>query len=141
MSTASGNAGADVLLVEDDADLREVLAECLRLEGYTVAETFDGVDALALLHSGARPALILLDLVMPRMDGRQFLRAIREEVDLARIPVVLVTGTPPQDLSEQVTAILKKPFATNGLLGYVRRYVRGDAEEGPGPKRARPTSV
>jgi CheY-like chemotaxis protein len=101
MSTDPGIEAADVLIVEDDGDLRGALAECLRLEGYCVAEASDGADALACLRDGARPALILLDLIMPRMDGRQFLGAVREEGGLARIPVVLVTGTPPQDLEER----------------------------------------
>lgn len=141
MSTATANAAADVLVVEDDADLREVLAECLRLEGYRVAETVDGSDALNLLRSGARPALIFLDLIMPRMDGRQFLGMVRDDVELARIPVVLVTGTPPQDLAGQVVAVLKKPIGINELLGYARRYVQGGAAERPDPEGARPASV
>jgi CheY-like chemotaxis protein len=116
-------AATDVLVVEDDDDLRSVLAECLRFEGYTVTEAVDGVDALARLKAGATPAVIILDLVMPRMDGRQFLGAIDEDVVLAAIPVVLVTGTPPRDLNAKVTAILKKPIGIDDLLAHIRRHV------------------
>jgi CheY-like chemotaxis protein len=123
MSTDPGIEAADVLIVEDDGDLRGALAECLRLEGYCVAEASDGAGALACLRDGARPALILLDLIMPRMDGSQFLGAVREEGGLARIPVVLVTGTPPQDLEGKVQAILMKPIGVDDLLAQLRRYV------------------
>ena len=92
MSTIGASAAAGVLVVEDDGDLREALAECLRFEGYDVVEAVDGADALARLRRGARPALIILDLVMPRMDGRQLLAAMRVDADLAGIPVVLATG-------------------------------------------------
>lgn len=114
----------DVLVVEDDDDLRGVLAECLRFEGFRVTEAVDGCDALARLRGGGvRPALIILDLVMPRMDGRQFLGVVREDAGLAAIPVVLVTGTPPSDLKGKVEAILKKPIGIDDLCVHIRRHV------------------
>lgn len=122
MSTIGASAAAGVLVVEDDGDLREALAECLRFEGYDVVEAVDGADALARLQRGARPALIILDLVMPRMDGRQLLAAMRVDADLAGIPVVLATGTRPQDLSQEVQQVLLKPIGVDDLLACVRRY-------------------
>ncbi|HSD21582.1 MAG TPA: response regulator [Anaeromyxobacter sp.] len=121
MSAIGASAAAGVLVVEDDGDLREALAECLRFEGYDVVEAVDGADALARLQRGARPALIILDLVMPRMDGRQLLAAMRVDADLAGIPVVLATGTRPQDLSQEVQVLLK-PIGLDDLLACVRRY-------------------
>ena len=114
-----------ILVVEDDPDLREVLSESLRFEGYHVFEAGDGADALDRLHCGARPAIILLDLIMPRMDGRQFLAAIRRDVELAAIPVVLVTGTPPQDLVGKVAEIMKKPVGIEDLVACIRRRLGG----------------
>jgi CheY-like chemotaxis protein len=130
MSAIGASAAARVLLVEDDDDLREVLAECLRFEGYEVEEAADGADALARLQVGARPALVLLDLVMPRMDGRQLLAAMRVDADLADIPVVLATGTPPQDLGQEVQQILPKPIGIDDLLACVRRWCGATS---PGP--------
>ena len=132
MSAARASAAAPLLLVEDDRDLREVLAESLRLEGYEVLEAVDGADAVARLRSGARPALVLLDLVMPRMDGRQVVAAMRADAALSGIPVVLVTGTPPRDLDGQVEAILRKPVGLAALCGCIERFIRPSPAERPG---------
>jgi CheY-like chemotaxis protein len=118
-----------ILLVEDDRDLREVLSESLRFEGYDVLEAVDGLDALTRVRDGVRPALVLLDLIMPRMDGRQFLEAIRGEVGLTDVPVVLVTGTPPLDLRTAVHTILKKPVGLDDLLACIRGIVPDAAGE------------
>lgn len=120
-----------ILVVEDDADLREVLAESLRLEGHEVLESVDGLDALERLRGGARPALVVLDLVMPRMDGRQLLTTMRADAALADIPVVLVTGTPPRDLAEAVDAILKKPIGIQDLLRCIGRRCAGGGTRTP----------
>lgn len=121
MSARAASEDAPLLVVEDDRDLREVLAESLRLEGYEVVEATDGADALERLRGGVDPMLVILDLVMPRMDGRQLLAAMRADPALAAIPVVLVTGTPPRDLKGQVDAILKKPVGIADLLACIRR--------------------
>jgi len=94
-----------------------------------VLEALDGADALARLQGGARPALVILDLVMPRLDGRQLLAAMRGDHALAAIPVVLVTGTPPLDLKGQVDAILKKPIGIEDLLACIRRREGGGTSE------------
>lgn len=121
MSARAASEDAPLLVVEDDRDLREVLAESLRLEGYEVVEATDGADALERLRGGVHPTLVILDLVMPRMDGRQLLAAMRMDADLAGIPVVLATGTPPQDLRQEVLQILLKPIGVDDLLACVRR--------------------
>lgn len=124
---ATSAAAGPVLVVEDDRDLREVLAESLLLEGYAVEGAADGAEALAYLQAGARPALIILDLVMPRMDGRQLVAAMGERPDLGAIPVVLATGTPPADMKGKVLAILKKPVGIDDLLPFVRRFCAAGA--------------
>jgi CheY-like chemotaxis protein len=120
--TARAATPGSLLVVEDDRDLRDVFSDTLRLEGYDVLEAVDGLDALGQLRRGVRPALVLLDLVMPRMDGRELLGAMRGDAALAAIPVVLVTGTPPRDLRDEVRAILKKPVGIDDLLACVRAY-------------------
>ncbi len=138
MTARPGTDAAPVLVVEDDHDLREVLAESLRLEGYEVAEAIDGLDALERLRGGSRPALVLLDLVMPRMDGRQFLAAVRADRALADLPVVLVTGTPPRDLAGQVQGVLKKPVGTADLLAAIARWSGGIASSPPSARMTLP---
>ncbi len=81
-----------VLLVEDDDGTREGLAELLEIEGFAVEPAADGEEALARLRSGAAPCIILLDLMMPRMDGMQFREAQLADGRFATIPVVILSG-------------------------------------------------
>src|SRR5262245_33297484 len=82
-----------VMIVEDDLDLREAIVAVLELGGYAVVEARHGEDALKKLHSlVAKPHLILLDLMMPVMDGFGFRRVQREDPDLSAIPVVVLTA-------------------------------------------------
>src|SRR5215467_12847724 len=81
-----------ILVVEDDRDLRESLGDALRLEGYNVVCVEHGEAALRHLGTGARPCVILLDLMMPVMDGWTFRQHLLEDRDLSEIPVVLMTA-------------------------------------------------
>lgn len=114
-----------VLLVEDDDDLRMTMAALLREEGIKVADVANGVEALAWMHAHGRPAVILLDLMMPRMDGIQFRTAQLAVPELADVPVVLMTAsTVHQHLVETcgVDEVIRKPVEFEKLLGVVRRY-------------------
>jgi len=82
----------DVLLVEDDAAIREALSEVLADEGFAVQTAVHGQAALDALAAGARPKVILLDLMMPVMDGWQFMQHIRSQHDWAHIPVIVVSA-------------------------------------------------
>lgn len=128
--TPSSAIAAPVLVVDDDRDLREVLSESLQFEGYDVVQAVDGADALERLRGGVRPAVIFLDLIMPRMDGREFLAEVRRDGALAAIPIVLVTGTPPQDLKREVRAILKKPVGIEDLLACIHACVPAKPADG-----------
>jgi two-component system, chemotaxis family, chemotaxis protein CheY len=81
-----------ILLVEDDLDVREALVEALGDRGYTVDTAVDGLQALERLRGGARPGVILLDLMMPRMDGVEFRMAQRADPLLAHLPVVVLSA-------------------------------------------------
>jgi CheY-like chemotaxis protein len=115
-----------VLIVDDDAFARFVLKECLEGEGYDVACAGNGREALDQLRGGKPPALILLDLSMPEMDGRTFLQRQRQNPALAGIPVVLLSGEPELDeiaAAYKAAGHFRKPFAyprlidaVNGLL-------------------------
>jgi CheY-like chemotaxis protein len=81
-----------VLVVDDDADLRDAVAVLLETEGYDVVDASNGQDALAYLRSRADVAAIVLDLAMPVMNGWQFLAERQHDPVLSRIPTIVVTG-------------------------------------------------
>jgi CheY-like chemotaxis protein len=85
-------SGRCVLLIEDDADTRLTLAEILQEEGYSVIPAVNGEDALRALEAGLEPEVILLDLMMPVMDGWEFRRRQLKNPEFAQIPVVVMSG-------------------------------------------------
>jgi CheY-like chemotaxis protein len=110
-----------LLLVEDDADIRSALSEFLREEGYRVDSAANGAEALDQLAHGALPRLILLDLHMPVMDGRQFRAQQRNDPRLGGIPVVMFTAG--RDLADiDSTEVIQKPVDVEELLRVVGRY-------------------
>lgn len=117
------NAGGRlVLVVEDDADIRVALRELLELEGFRTDEASDGVQALARLERDPPVDLILLDLMMPGMDGWEFRARQLGDPRFARIPVVVVSGAGAMadDLSElRVAAFLRKPVDPEELAEVV----------------------
>jgi two-component system, chemotaxis family, chemotaxis protein CheY len=98
-----------VLIVDDNTDLRTSLADVLELEGWHTVQATDGADALRALEREDAPDVIVLDLLMPVMDGRQFLSALRANPSRAGMPIVVMTGTVPRD-DLGVAAVLEKPF-------------------------------
>jgi CheY-like chemotaxis protein len=113
-----------LLVVEDDTDLRQVLVDLLEVAGYQVDSAANGIEALdRLAHQPTD--LILLDYMMPQMDGRAFREAQRRDPTIARIPVVLITAARrgPELEAIQPDAFLAKPFAAEDLfdaIGHVR---------------------
>src|SRR4051794_38724785 len=89
---SSQTAGRTILIVEDDAATRDALSIVLGDEGYTVVGVANGQEAIHHLHSAAPPNLILLDLMMPIMDGWQFRRAQVQDPRLDSIPVVVLSA-------------------------------------------------
>ena len=114
----SRTATRTILLVEDEADVREVCAQVLSDEGYTVHAAADGVSGMAQLD--CRPDVIILDLVMPRMDGWEFMRRLRAVAGQEHTPVLLLTGTSSSGAElAGAQAILRKPFVVEALLRQV----------------------
>jgi CheY-like chemotaxis protein len=111
-----------VLVVDDDGDIREGISAALADAGYAVAEAADGAEALAVLDRIGRPSLILLDLMMPVMDGYDFLRALADRGDLRGVPVCVMTAS-RGDAPPGATQMLRKPFGLDALLGVVERLV------------------
>ncbi|HUE30613.1 MAG TPA: response regulator [Verrucomicrobiae bacterium] len=115
---------ARILVVEDDPDVRGALRAVLEGESYEVIESEDGADALAKLKSGPRPSVILLDLMMPGMNGWQFMDEVRVRPDLRRVPIIVVSAYGSADGVRSVgaTDYLKKPFDPEALLEVVSRH-------------------
>jgi CheY-like chemotaxis protein len=114
-----------LMIVDDDDDMRDTIADIISAQGYTVAAFADARAALAALEGGQRPFLILLDLMMPGMSGWEFRAAQLKNPRLTPIPVVVVTaattfidGAPALPDIE----ILRKPFELDTLLTLVDRY-------------------
>jgi CheY-like chemotaxis protein len=108
-----------LLIVDDDDALREALADALALEGFDVECCVHGADALARLRAGLRPDLILLDLMMPVMDGWAFRAAQLTDPALAAIPVVVITAAGPLEPPIDARHVLHKPFRIEELVGVV----------------------
>lgn len=108
-----------ILVVEDDADIRSALCSLLASEGYDVAGARDGREALAALHEGPSPDVILLDLMMPIMNGAEFRAAQRQDPAIASIPIIVITASigPRQVTSGlDAAAVLPKPFELSELV-------------------------
>lgn len=112
-------------MVEDDEDIRELLIGILRRQGYTVYGARDGREGLERLSKVPRPCLILLDLMMPVMNGFEFMDALREDDVLATIPIVVVSAYELGRNKEAygwVAGRLKKPIDLSVLLRLAREH-------------------
>jgi two-component system response regulator MprA len=125
-----------ILVVEDDTDVREALVEALAEHGYDVTSAADGREALAALRAGARPGLILLDLMMPRMNGTEFRAAQRRDAALARIPVVLLSAdalVAEKAAALEVASYVRKPIDFGALLDLIEGFAtEGKSVNKPG---------
>jgi CheY-like chemotaxis protein len=112
-----------ILVIEDDADVREGLADVLREYSFEVNSACEGEAALAMVRQ-ARPDVILLDALMEGMGGREFLDEQKRRPEMAQIPVIVITGLPPQLVGGLgATAILSKPFHVEDLLIAIRTAI------------------
>lgn len=113
-----------ILVVDDDPNLQEALTDLLESKGYQVTSADNGVSALQLLRQSDAPCLILLDLMMPVMDGHEFLAQVSADDVLAKIPVVVVTaGRHPQgSVLPGAADVLYKPFEPERLMKVVQQF-------------------
>jgi CheY-like chemotaxis protein len=120
--------GRQILVVDDEAVIRDSLVELLRQYGYSAVGATDGRDALTQLRASPdRWSVILLDLSMPRMDGRTFREEQRRDPALASIPVIVLSGRRDADRQAEdlaVTAYVTKPPEMSALLAVVARVHR-----------------
>jgi CheY-like chemotaxis protein len=111
-----------ILVIEDDSDQRAVMVEALARDGHNVEDASDGVEGLQCAREH-RPDLILLDLMMPTMDGWAFLEEQRRDPRLADIPVVLVSGCPEEECEDlEADAYLRKAYDLDEVLDFVARW-------------------
>lgn len=123
--------GRSLLIVEDDREIRDLLAHYLRKEGFEVSFASDGETALARARS-EKPKLILLDILLPRMDGLEVLRAIRADREIAGTPVLMLTAK--GDETDRVVGLelgaddyVPKPFSPREVAARVRAILRRSA--------------
>ena len=117
-----------LLLVEDDDSIREIVGEVLSSRGYEVLIARNGREALDVLrkYASSPPRLILLDLMMPDMDGRQFLAEKKRHAEMVPIPVVVLTAAGRTQLNNaelEVAAWLSKPVELDRLLATVAQFI------------------
>lgn len=123
----SVNGSPTIVLVDDDKDIRDAVAAILIHEGYRVVAFENGRDALEGISQVFKPALVLLDLMMPTMNGIQFLEACRTHPILKDLPIYVLSGSShlmSLDFETKVQGFLAKPFNMDVLLNMVARYVQ-----------------
>jgi DNA-binding response OmpR family regulator len=113
--------GGRILVVDDEPMVRDTLGQVLADEGYVVDVAVDGADALDRVHA-ARPDVILLDLMMPGMNGRQFLSALREDKAYSEVPVLIMTAVHGLEINLSAigaSEVVEKPFQIDDLLNKI----------------------
>jgi CheY-like chemotaxis protein len=133
MTTPSNATNRWVLVVEDDDDNREVLVEFISGAGFPVKGAASGAEALEILRIET-PCLVLADLYMKDMDGRQLLKLARALLKTAMPPFVFTTGAHPSKLEDISGVILPKPFDLDNLLRVVQHHC--DGQDSPAPHSA-----
>jgi CheY-like chemotaxis protein len=114
-------ATAEILVVDDDREVRESMVDLLELEGYSVRTAGTGREALDSCAADGCPDLILLDLEMPVMDGWQFSREVRGLKHLRRVPVMITSGSTAEP--PEAAAVMTKPLDERALLVNVRELL------------------
>jgi CheY-like chemotaxis protein len=128
----NSDRGSRVLVVDDDPDICEVMQLILEPRGYRVVTAQSGIEALRILRAGEEPCLVLLDLMMPGMDGLQFRAEQVRDPTLASIPVVMISAG--GDVAAKAAAVglegLLKPIDLDALLATLERFGCAPEHEG-----------
>lgn len=120
-----------ILVVEDDAEIRELVADVLQEAGYAVVQAANGQEALDWLREAApRPCAILLDLMMPVLSGPELLEIMAEDQQLAALPVIVVSAIAERGTAPGVKRFLRKPVSSTVLRKVVAEYCAGPAGAG-----------
>ncbi len=113
-----------ILIIEDNHDMRVCLRQELESAGFQVYSTASGTEALTLLENGLSPHLVLLDLNMPTMTGEEFLIRKNQKENLKDLPVIIVSGRKPNKPFIEEDAIFSKPVEWNRLILSISKRIR-----------------
>jgi len=118
------------LVVEESIPQREMITELLKGSGLTVAAVTDGVEALEQIQAGEHPDLVVLDIVMPRMNGYEVCRRLKADPITQNVPVILCSSKGEEfdrywGMKQGADAYIAKPFQPTELLGTVKQLLRG----------------
>jgi CheY-like chemotaxis protein len=123
MASRQGSSRRIVMLIDDDEDVRTTMSELLTTRGYSTLEAENGKQAIEVLTKAARlPMLMILDMAMPVLDGRGFLRLRARDPILREIPVFVVSASEPPILLEGIEMFMRKPVEVTRLLQIIGRY-------------------
>ncbi len=119
-----------VLVVEDSIPQREMITELLKGSGLTVTAATDGVEALEHIQAGPLPDLVVLDIVMPRMNGYEFCRRLKTDPVTQNVPIVMCSSKGEEfdrywGMKQGADAYIAKPFQPTELVGTVKQLLRG----------------
>jgi len=124
MANGQNDMNRAILIVEDDIDLCETFKDVVELEGFRVQTASNGREALSLLNDQPRPALIILDLMMPEMNGWEFLDRLRSHQLHSNVPVVVVTAAQEYTFKGlHADGVLKKPIDLDNLIELIARLL------------------
>lgn len=112
-----------VFVADDDDAVRDSAQDILEDEGYLVLGARNGTEALSRMRGISGPAVALIDLVMPGMDGWDLIDAMRADVDLKRIPIIVISGQGREPI-KGTDRVMRKPYKATELVGAVREFCR-----------------
>jgi CheY-like chemotaxis protein len=130
-------AGKTILIVDDEFGVLEVLEFILRDAGFTVMSAVNGQDALARLEE-ATPDLVIVDFMMPILDGNGVIKAIRSDAKLRNVPIILASALPEQTIRQRCdgyNTFLRKPYRTEQLMEEISKLI---AQSDGRPAKPRP---
>ncbi|MHC5067158.1 MAG: response regulator [Planctomycetota bacterium] len=137
MSTANQRSAAHILIIEDDADIRELVAYNLEREGYRVSQADDGDDGIRLAHD-IEPDLVLLDLMLPGSDGIEVCRQLKSDATSKHLPIIMITAKGEEadivlGLSMGADDYVTKPFSPRELLARIKAVLRRSQSRSQAP--------
>ncbi len=111
-----------LLIVEDDSDVRRLYAIGLNRRGFEVKLAANGAEAVERIHGGEKPDVILLDWLMPLMDGGEVVSRLRSELGTASTPIIVISGqAAPEPLDGRIQSWMKKPVSIDQLVEEIER--------------------
>jgi CheY-like chemotaxis protein len=121
---ANTKATKTLLVIDDDRDIRDIFKFALESEGYEVVTAVNGEDGLDKLRNGQKASLVLLDMMMPVMNGQQFLKAYLSDESVNGAPVLVISATADVQSAKGASGLLRKPIDLGLLLRSVAKHSR-----------------